>query len=78
MAAIIMIGCGDTNLSASSKDGGETGSVTFNVVWQGGPDDGQKNHARALPGNCPVNATVEATIFTEDMTAYKPFFCFYV
>jgi len=77
MTAIMMIACGDADFSATDQDGGNTGSVAFRVVWEGGQDAGQKNHARALPDNCPGISTVEATIFTEDMTAYRggPWLC---
>jgi hypothetical protein len=76
LVVLVLIGCGDANYSSSNKGGGTTGSIAFNVVWQGGPKDSLTKHPRALD-DCLGVSMVQASIYDEQsmMIAQEEWLC---
>ena len=70
IALLGLVACsGSTPSTDTSRS--ESGSISFSVIWTGGPNTGLENHARALPEDCPGISTVEATVLTEDLKPYR-------
>jgi len=73
---LFIFACGGGTESIDSSQSGR-GSISFRVVWQGGPNESDNIYARALPEDCPGVSTVEASIITENLENYSggPWLC---
>lgn len=67
---LFLFACSEATQSIDSTQT-ESGSVSFNLKWVGGPDAGDEILSQALPGDCPADSVVEATIFSTENNSYK-------
>lgn len=66
---LLLFAC-EGRIDSAQSPQSDTGSVSFNVIWEGGPNDSGSVHSRQL-SECPGVSMVAATIYSSENALLK-------